>query len=41
MAKKGMTKADAQRIQAHSDKTGSNKDFKARAMSAGEKNSKK
>lgn len=33
-----MTPEAAQRIQSHADKTGTNQDFKARAMSAAEKN---
>ena len=33
-----MTAERARAIQAHADRTGSNQDFKARAMSAGEKN---
>jgi len=35
--KKIMTKEDAARIQSHSDKTGTNQDFKARAQSAADK----
>lgn len=33
-----MTHEAAQRIQSHADKTGSNQDFKSRAMSAAEEN---
>ena len=33
-----MTREDARRIQSSSDKSGKNQDFKARAMSAAEKN---
>ena len=36
--KRGMTKEAARRIQSASDKSGKNQDFKARAMSAAEKN---
>lgn len=36
-----MTKEAARRIQSHADKTGTNKDFKARAMSAADKNEEK
>jgi hypothetical protein len=35
--KSGMTKGDATRIQSHSDRTGRNQDFKARAQSAADK----
>lgn len=35
--KKRMTKEDAARIQSHADKTGTNKDFKARAQRAADK----
>jgi hypothetical protein len=35
--KSDMTKGDAARIQSHSDKTGRNQDFKARAQSAADK----
>ncbi len=42
MGKKSkMTKEDARRIQSHVDKTGKNQDFKARAMSAADKNEEK
>jgi len=40
MPKKKMTQKDASRIQSHSDKTGINKGFKARAQKAAEKNKK-
>ena len=33
-----MSKEAARRIQSHADKTGKNQDFKARAMSAADKN---
>lgn len=33
-----MTQKDASRIQSHSDRTGSNKDFKSRAQSTAAKN---
>jgi hypothetical protein len=33
-----MTRDASQRIQSHADRTGKNQDFKARAMSAAEKN---
>lgn len=33
-----MTQKDASRIQSHSDRTGSNKDFKSRAQSTATKN---
>ena len=36
--KEKMTKEAARRIQSHADKTGTNQDFKARAMSAAAKN---
>lgn len=39
--KKSMTKEAASRIQSHADKTETNQDFKARAMSASSKNSQK
>lgn len=35
---KPMTSSDAKRIQAHSDKAGTNQDFKARAQAAAAKN---
>jgi hypothetical protein len=41
MGKKEMAGSDAKRIQAHADRTSTNDGFKARAMSAAEKNSKK
>ncbi|GEM_PF-3356627 len=37
MSKKGMSKGEAQRIQSHADRTGTNQGFKARAMSAANK----
>ena len=40
LAKKGMTAKAASRIQAHSDSTGTNKEFKSRAMSAASKKEK-
>jgi hypothetical protein len=41
MAKKTpMTKEDASRIQSHADKTGTNQDFKERAMAAASKKKK-
>ena len=33
-----MSKEDATRIQSHSDRTGENQDFKARAQSAADRN---
>ena len=36
-----MTKEAARRIQSHADKTGTNQDFKARAMSTAAKNEEK
>jgi hypothetical protein len=39
--KKSMTKEATSRIQSHADKTGTNQDFKARAMSAASKNPQK
>jgi len=40
MGKTKMSKKAARRIQSHADKTGKNQDFKARAMSAADKNEK-
>jgi len=40
MAKKGMTKQDASRIQSHADSTGTNQGFKARAQRAASKSKK-
>ena len=40
MQKKSMDQKAAARIQAHSDKTGNNQSFKARAQSAAAKNKK-
>lgn len=36
-----MTAADARRIQSHADRTGTNQDFKRRAMRAAARNKKK
>lgn len=36
-----MTEDDARRIQSHADKTGTNQEFKSRAMKAAAKNQKK
>jgi len=42
MAEKSrMTSEAAQRIQSHADRSGTNQDFKARAQSSAERNSKK
>ena len=39
--KNEMTEEDAQRIQSHADRTGTNQDFKARVQRAADKRSKK
>lgn len=41
MGKKGMNQKAARRIQSHSDKTGKNQGWKARAMKTADKNEKK